>query len=246
MKNMNKILKWTLITAGIIVGIAVLAYAGMFLKLKHETSGFTPLPTGHVVDNIYAVQDDFANVFFVKDSLGYVVVDCGNSPEVVKEQMATLGIGPSDVHSVLLTHSDTDHTGALGLFLHAKLYMAREEEQMIDGRTAKMLWFGNALPRTDYTLIDDREVFQVGGLTVEGILAPGHTAGMMAYLVGGKYLFSGDMVALKDGKIAPIPTFFDMDPEQALRSHDIIRHVSGAEYLITGHWGWAEYKSAVE
>jgi glyoxylase-like metal-dependent hydrolase (beta-lactamase superfamily II) len=81
---------------------------------------------------------------------------------------------------------------------------------------------------------------------VEGILAPGHTAGMMAYLVDDKYLFSGDIVALKDGKIVPIPTFFDMNPEQALHSHDIIRNIPGAEYLITGHWGWADYKSAVE
>ena len=243
---MKRFLKWTLITTGIIVGVAVLAYAGMFLKMKHEFSGFTPIPTGRVVDDIYAVQDDFANVFFVRDSLGYAVIDCGNSPEVVKEQMATLGIDPAAVHSVLLTHSDTDHIGALGLFPHARLYMAREEEQMIDGRTAKMLWFGNALPRTDYTLVDDREVFRVGGLTVEGFLAPGHTAGMMAYLVDGKYLFSGDIVALKDGKIVPIPTFFDMDSEQALRSHEIIRNIPAAQYLITGHWGWANYSSAVE
>jgi glyoxylase-like metal-dependent hydrolase (beta-lactamase superfamily II) len=243
---MKKFLKWTLIAIGIIVGVAVLVYAGMFLKARHEISGFTPLPTGYVVDNIYAVQDDFANVFFVKDSLGYAVIDCGNSPEVVAKQMQTIDISPAEVHSILLTHSDTDHIGALSLFPNAKLYMAREEEQMIDGATPKMLWFGNALPRTDYTLVDDREVFQAGGLTVVGFLAPGHTAGMMAYLVDGKYLFTGDIVALKDGKIVPISTFFDMDSEQALRSHDIIRNIPGAEYIITGHWGCADYKTAVE
>jgi glyoxylase-like metal-dependent hydrolase (beta-lactamase superfamily II) len=243
---MKKFLKWTLITVGIIVGVAVPVCVGMLLKLKHETSRFTPIPTGHVVDNVYAVQDDFANVFFVRDSLGYAVIDCGNSPKVVAEQMATLSIDPAIVHSVLLTHSDCDHIGALSLFPQAKLYMARQEEQMIDGTTAKKLWFGNALPRTDYTIVDDREVFRVGVLTVEGFLAPGHTAGMMAYLVDDKYLFSGDIVALKEGKIVPFPTFFDMDSEQALRSHDIIRNISGAEYMITGHWGWADYKTAVE
>lgn len=242
---MKKIVKRTLITVGIIVGVIVLAYAGMFLKLKHETSGFTPLETGRVVDDIYAVKDDFANVFFIKDSLGWVAVDCGNSPERVAAQMLTLGIDPADVHSVLLTHSDSDHIGALGLFPGAELYMAREEVQMIDGTTAKFLWFGNALPRTDYTLVDDREVFRVGGLTVEGILAPGHTAGMMAYLVDGKYLFSGDIAALADGKIAPIPKFFDMDHEQAVASHALLRGLP-ATYIFTGHWGLAYYKSAVE
>lgn len=242
---MKKILKWTLITIGIIVGVAVLAYAGMFFKLKHEMKDFAPLETGRVVDDVYVVKDDYSNVFFVKDSLGYVVIDCGISPEVVAGQMQALGINSADVHSVLLTHSDGDHIGALGLFPHAKLYIPREEEQMINGTTARMLWFGNALPRTDYTLVGDHEVFQVGGLTVEGILMPGHTAGMMAFLVNGKYLFSGDIVALAGKKIVPIPAFFDMDHEQAVASHALLRGLPAA-YIFTGHWGWADYKTAVE
>lgn len=244
---MKKFLKWALITVGAIVILAAAGYACMSFKIGRELSGFTPLETGHVVGNVYAVKDDFSNVYILRDSIaGYVVVDCGNSAGVVATGMQALGIDPADVTTVLLTHSDSDHVGALGLFPDAELYMAREEEQMIDGRTAKFLWFGNSLPRTDYTLIDDRQVFHVGGLKVEGILAPGHTAGMMAWLVNDSYLFSGDIASLKDGRIAPIPKIFDMDREQALGSMDIIRHFPTAEYIFTGHWGYAEYKSAVE
>ncbi len=244
---MKKVLKITLIVLAVLVGLVLLAYGAMFLKLKHETSGFAPIETGRVMDNIYVVKDDFSNVYILRDSLaGYVVIDAGNSPRVVAEQMNTLGIDPQEVTTVLLTHSDSDHIGALGLFDHAELYMAREEEQMINGTTAKFLWFGNMLPRTDYILLDDRQIVHIGGLKVEGILAPGHTAGMMAFLVNDRYLFSGDIASLKDGKIAPIPAFFDMDNAQALRSIDIIRNLPGVEYIFTGHWGWAEYKTTTK
>lgn len=244
---MKKIFKRTLIVIGVIVGVAALAYLAMFLKLKHETGGFTPAETGHAVDDIYVVKDDFSNVYILKDSLGYVVVDCGNSPEAVAGQMNVLGIDPAEVIAVLLTHSDSDHTGALGLFDHAALYMSREEVQMTDGTTPKFLWFGNSLPRTDRTLLDDRQVVRIGNLKVEGILVPGHTAGMMAFLINDEYLFTGDILSLADGRIAPIPAFFDMDHKQALLSHDIIRTLPAApRYIFTGHWGWGDYKTAIQ
>ncbi len=243
---MKKILRRTLLVLSIVVLLVVLAWTAMFIKIKHETGAFTPVPTGRVVDNISVVKDDFSNVYIIKDSLGYVVVDSGNSADVVAgEMLKMLGIEPSEVFAVLLTHSDSDHTGALGLFDHAELYMAREEVGMTDGTTPKFLWFGNALPRTDYTLVDDRQVFRVGNLEVEGILVPGHTSGMMAWLVDGKYLFTGDAVSLVDGRIVEVPAFFDMDHKQAVRSHEIIRNIPSARYIFTGHWGWGDYKTAV-
>ncbi len=243
---MKKILKWTLIVIGILVGVVALAYLAMFIKLNHETKGFTPVETGPVVNNISVVRDGISNIYILKDSLGYVVVDCGNSPEAVAGQMKMLGIDPAEVFAVLLTHSDGDHVGALSLFPHAALYMAREEVQMTDGTTAKFLWFGTNLPRTDYILLDDRDVVNVGNLKVEGILAPGHTAGMMAYLVNDEYLFTGDIVSLVDGRISEIPAIFDMDHKQALTSHTIIRNIPSARYIFTGHWGWSDYKTAVQ
>jgi glyoxylase-like metal-dependent hydrolase (beta-lactamase superfamily II) len=148
--------------------------------------------------------------------------------------------------AVFLTHTDGDHVGALSLFDKAKLYMSKEEEQMINGTKSKLLWFGNLLPRTDYILLDDREVVQVGNLKFEAILVPGHTSGMTAYLVNDKYLFTGDIASLKNGKIAPIPAFFDTDTELAVKSHEIIRHIPTAEYIFTAHWGYTDdYQTAV-
>ena len=243
---MSKILKRILIITGIIVGVLILAFVGMSLKLKSEMSGFTPMKTGHIVNNIFVVKDDFANVFIMQDSMQYIVFDCANDKATVAEQMKKLGINPNDVVAVFLTHTDGDHVGALGLFDNAELYMSKEEEQMINGTKSKFLWFGNSIPRTDYILLENHQVVQIGNLKVESILVPGHTSGMTAYLVNDKYLFTGDILSLKDGKIAPIPAFFDMDNDQAIESMEIIRHIPTAEYIFTAHWGFTDdYKTAV-
>ena len=244
---MRKILKIILITIGAIIIVLALAWGGIFLKLKSEMKEFAPMETGQVLDNIFVVKDDFANVFIIQDSTQYVIIDCANNPVIVAKQMEKLGINPNNVVAVFLTHTDGDHVGALSLFDKAKLYISKEEVRMIDGRTAKFLWFGNSLPRTDYILLNDRETVQIGNLKFEAILVPGHTSGMTAYLVNDKYLFTGDIASLKNGKIASIPAFFDMDTEQAVKSHEIIRHIPTAEYIFTGHWGYTnDYKTAVK
>ena len=113
---MNKYLKKVLIITGVIVVVLVLAFGGMMLKMKSLMSEFAPLETGRVVDNIFVVKDDFANVFIIQDSAQYIVIDCANDPATVAEQMKKLGINPDDVAAVFLTHTDGDHVGALGLF----------------------------------------------------------------------------------------------------------------------------------
>jgi len=243
---MNKILKRILIAIGIVIGVLALAYGGLYLKLKSEMSGFTPMETGKIVDDIFVVKDDFANIFIIQDSAQYIVIDCATDPSIVAEQMKKLGISPDEVAAVFLTHTDGDHVGALSLFDKAKLYMSKEEVQMINGTKSKFLWFSNSIPRTDYTLLEDRETVQIGNLKIEGILVPGHTSGTMAYLVNDKYLFTGDILSLQEGKIMPIPAFFDMDHAQAVESLDIIRHIPDTEYIFTAHWGYTDdYKTAV-
>ena len=245
--KMKKLLKRILIITGIIIGVLILAFGGILLKMKSEMSGFNPLETGEVVDDIFVVGDNYANMFIIQDSAQYIVIDCAAYTEIVMEQMKKLGISPNEVVAVFLTHTDGDHLGALSLFDKAKLYMSKEEEQMINGKKRKFKWwFGNSIPRTDYMLLEDRQIIQIGNLTIEGILAPGHSSGTMAYLINDKYLFTGDILSLKDGKIAPIPAFFDMDNAQAIKSMDIIRYIPTAEYIFTAHWGYTDdYKTSV-
>ena len=126
---MKKILKRILIITGMIIGMLALAYGGMYLKLKSEMSGFAPMETGRIVDDIFVVKDDFANIFIIRDTTQYIVIDCATDQATVAEQMKKLGIDPDEVAAVFLTHTDGDHVGALGLFDKAKLYMSKEESR---------------------------------------------------------------------------------------------------------------------
>jgi len=242
---MNKPLKRTLLTLAILIGIAAIITGIMFLKFKSALETLKPMETGMIFDDIFVVGDDYANIFFIKDSAQYIVIDCGNNAAMVADEMKKLGISPNDVIAVLLTHTDADHICALELFENANLYMSREEVQMINGTKSKFMWFGNSIPRTDYILLEDREVVWIGNVKVEGILVPGHTTGLMAYLINDKYMFTGDILSLKEGKMAPIPKIFNMDTKQAIQSMEIIRHIPDAEYIITSHWGFTDYKTAV-
>jgi hypothetical protein len=98
--KMKKFLKIFLITTGVIIGVLAIAWGGMFLKLKSQMKEFAPMETGRVVDNIFVVKDDFANVFILQDGTRYVVIDCGNSPAKVADQMKELGISPNNVVAV--------------------------------------------------------------------------------------------------------------------------------------------------
>ena len=242
---MNKTFKRTLLILAILIGVAAIIFGIMFLKFKSALETLKPIETGMIFDDIFVVGDDYANIFFIKDSAQYIVIDCGNNAAMVADEMKKLGISPDDVAAVLLTHTDADHTGALSLFDKAKRYMSKEEVQMINGTKSKFLWFGNSIPRTDYILLEDREIIWIGNVKVEGVLVPGHTTGMMAYLINDKYLFTGDILSLKEGKMAPIPKIFNMDTKQAIQSMEIVRHIPDAEYIITSHWGFIDYKTAV-
>ena len=93
--------------------------------------------------------------------------------------LARLGLGPSDLDLVILSHSHIDHVGSLPLFTHAPTVMTTRERA-----EPKPLYFGQARPMdwpdARYQLIDtDTPVCE--GLTL--IPTPGHTAGHLSALV---------------------------------------------------------------
>jgi hydroxyacylglutathione hydrolase len=244
---MNRIVKRVLQVAGVIIVLLLLVGFGFFLKIRSEIKNMNPVPTGKVVDNIYTIRDSFVNMYLVKDSNFYIAFDAGNSIKHVIAGLKTLNIDPDQVKAILLTHTDNDHVAAIRIFKNAKVYISRQEEQMLNGQKSKFLNFRNHIDAKNYSFVEDQQTLEFGRIRVRGILTEGHTSGSMCFLVDDKYLFTGDALSLKDGKIGMSVKFFDMDFETARKSIKNITGLPDAQYIFTSHFGYTpDYKDAVK
>ncbi len=132
---------------------------------------------------------------------GYILFDCGCNPKLwpdifkdiapyydegktMEQQLALLGLKPSDINTAVLSHMHTDHTGYLYLFTEAKIYVHRRELETAMASVFEMLadhsFYSRAdlnIPVKQYTLIDDdTEICE----DVKILYCPGHTPGNCA------------------------------------------------------------------
>lgn len=244
---MKKIFKRTLLGIGILIALIVIFFVGYLLKAKSEIKKMTPAETKEIISNIYSIQDSFTNMYLIKDSASYIAIDAGNNLDVISVELKKLNIEPDQVTAVLLTHSDADHVAALSLFKNAEVYLSKQEEQLLTGEKYRFLFFGNTIDAEEYTLIEDQHIFNIGNLKIQGILTPGHTVGAMCYLVDDKYLFVGDVLSIKNGKIDKFNKFANTDTKTAIKSIALITKLPYAEYIFTAHYGYTDdYKTAVK
>jgi len=243
MKKSIKITLWT-IAALIILILIFFTFYG--IKASSETKKMNPIETSQLTDSIYTIKDSFVNIYLLKSGNDFIAIDGGNSVEGIKSGLNKLNINPDNVVAVLLTHTDGDHVNALSLFPKAKIYISKQEEQMINGKTSRFAFFKNSISADSYSTIEDNQVFNILNYAIQGILVPGHTPGSMCYLIKDKYLFTGDALSLKEGKISGFNKFFNMDSKTALESMSKLSHFENAEYIFTAHYGFTnDYKNAV-
>ena len=244
---MKKTVKRILIVLVAVILLFALIGVGFMMKFKSETKGMSVIETKKIVDNIYSVKDSFVNLFLIQDGDQYIAIDAGNNIDNVSIELKKLNINPDKIIAVMLTHTDRDHVAALKLLKNAKIYFSELEEQMINGKKSKFLFFGNNIHTKEYTLLQDQQILTIGNIKIKGILTPGHTSGSMCYLVNDKYLFIGDALSLKAGKIGKFNEFFNMDNKMAIKSIVNITKLPEAEYIFSAHYGYTnDYKNAVK
>ena len=248
-KKMKKIPRWGKITLSTFL-VVILLIAAFFGRTLHGLRLLEPIPTRAITDDVYAVLTGPANFFLIRGDSGYIAIDAGANKEEATEGLSRLGIDPSRIVAIFLTHSDSDHTAAISLFPNARLYLSEQEVQMIDGTTDRTNALFRVLSRVaglhlpdpgfpyEYQTLVHNDKKEIDGVFVQSILTPGHTPGSMSFLVNERYLFTGDAMSLRDGRAGRMPHLLDMNNQQAIESISKIATIS-AQYIFTSHHGYS-------
>ena len=117
-----------------------------------------------------------SNTYLVADEEGGtgVVIDAGGPCAPLLAAAERLGL---DVTTLLLTHHHPDHVAEAGAWQDVEVFAHPIEAEQLE--------------RVDRT-IEPGETLEFGGLRVESLLTPGHTAGMLNFVIDGTDVFTGD------------------------------------------------------
>jgi glyoxylase-like metal-dependent hydrolase (beta-lactamase superfamily II) len=197
----------------------------------------TPSETGAINDSVWCIKDHFVNAYIFRGKTGYLMIDAGLGTKHFNKELDKLGIKPKKISTILLTHTDGDHIGSIGLFKNAVIYMHRDEVQMVNGTTGKTKYFKTKWKYGPYNTLNDRDTVTIDGLKVQILLTAGHTPGSSCYLIGKDYLATGDNLIIRNGKYEPFPDKFNMNTQQQTESLKTLPDPSSFKYILTGHNG---------
>ncbi|MFO7796516.1 MAG: MBL fold metallo-hydrolase [Promethearchaeati archaeon] len=205
-----------IILLGILCIIILLFY--ILLKLI-----FYVPSTGHITENIIAIKNYFASSFIFTKNSEKILIDAGFTKRKMKKELTKLNLKPENISHVFLTHSDIDHVGGLSLFEDKKIYFGKKTKIKNPEK---------------YKFLDDGEVMKVGDIRIHAISTPGHRKGHTAYLVDEKFLFTGDLLRLKDGKVKAFIKIICHDFDDVNSSIKKIAKLENIEILLTAHTGY--------
>lgn len=151
-------------------------------------------------------------------------------------QLAALGIAPTDITDLALSHFHSDHAGNAKLFTTATHYVQSREQALAFGPDAAKAGYAPALYDTlrsnpTVTLDGDHDVF--GDRSVVILSTPGHTPGHQSLLVrlpaSGNVVLSGDMVHFHENWTERRVPARNFDRAQTLQSMERIDALLAAE-----------------
>jgi glyoxylase-like metal-dependent hydrolase (beta-lactamase superfamily II) len=188
------------------------------------------LDTGPVCGPILTIRDGFMNLYVLKAAGGLVCFDAGWRPAMAARGFGALGLNPRDVVAVFLTHLHWDHARSTSFFHNAEVFVGKHE---IPAKVPKWL-----KPVKRLTSVTEGQRLTAAGISVRVLETPGHTPGSVSYLAGERFLFSGDVIRLRQGEAFPFPFWFNRDSRALAQSVRKLAGLNGIECLMTAHNGF--------
>ena len=184
-------------------------------------------------------------VYLVYDQNEWLLIDIGldETVEEIVELIRQMDFPLSKCKMVIGTHADVDHVQGLAkakqllkapVYAHPKAVKALESGDKL--RTFAQIEAQNidmAMPivKIDNTL-EDGDKIQLGGLTLDVWLTPGHTDSQLSFRLG-DVLFSGDNI-YRDGCVGAIDAHHGSDIPAFIKSLERIR-ASDVKWLLPSH-----------
>ena len=169
-----------------------------------------------------------------------VLVDTGHfgTRRYVLDYLKRLGLSPSDIDRVILTHSHWDHALNLGLFTDATVVINSKELTHARSVTGDDL----ATPLSVGMMLERMRIQSTTGdqdlsHNISVIETPGHSPGHQAVLVrteAGSALFTGDAMSTMRSYLRGVPDFVTATEEVGRRSISRIKELKPDTYY-PGH-----------
>ena len=170
--------------------------------------------------NVVGLYTGRSYAWLVRGQRGVALVDTGldDQGRIIMAELAAQGLGPADVHTVLVTSGHLDHGAAAWRFPNATVYIGAEDmpvlrrERRLEAWGARLFWLiprTFTVPRRIHEITGD-ETVEADGLTIRVVRAPGHTRGSVVFLYG-DLLFTGDSLVASGGGVRPLSFFRNED-----------------------------------
>ena len=153
-------------------------------------------------------------------------------------QLAEIGLKPSDVARVAISHTHGDHIGNMGLFSNATVLMQRAEHDWINSPNGpndnvnQLMALARKLlgnPKSLQLVDGDTDVFGDGSVTL--VSTPGHTPGHESLLVrlknSGFIILSGDVAHSEENFEKDIVPSLNTNKAESIASMERIRKMIG-------------------